>query len=566
MAGKTKKELQDQIGSLYQASKDLVGDFTLETLLSRIVRLAQAQVQAEYAALAIRDEDGVVTKFIHSGMSEEELHLMPHPPVGKGLLGELQHKHAVIRIPEISADPRSGGFPPFHPEMTSMLGVPITTGEKILGQIYLTNKIDEKEFSQDDERLMKTLAAYAAVAIINTQLYENVLDRDQTLNQQNQDLSLINDLAQGMASSWDIKEIMSLTLKNVLNYLQIETGEIFLMDSGGQDLRLALLRGDDFDAFYSRTVFRKGDGVVGKVAGLNKALVVYHLESDPRILRREIIEAGYTCQAVIPLQSTREVVGVMTLSSKSERVFTARELDLLTTIGMWAGTAIQNALLQQQARHIAVLEERERIGMDLHDGVIQSLYSLGLTLDYVKEIIQEDPEESLEKLKLATDGINSTISDIRTYISDLRPRQMQENLSFTENLKILLDEFIVNSKIEGIFEDRSDSPLDLDYTSSLTLFKIAQESLSNTARHSKAKKAEISLWKEDGKVYLELKDDGLGFNLDKTQASLGHGLVNMQRRIRKAGGVIELDSSPGNGTRVLAWVPIEREDEYENPQ
>ena len=106
------EELKAQIGSLYQASKDLVGDFSLETLLSRIVRLAQAQVQAEYAALAIRDENGAVTKFIHSGMSEEELHLMPHPPVGKGLLGELQHKHSVIRIPEIQSDPRSGGFPP----------------------------------------------------------------------------------------------------------------------------------------------------------------------------------------------------------------------------------------------------------------------------------------------------------------------------------------------------------------------------------------------------------------------------------------------------------------------
>ena len=561
MAGKTKKELKEQIGSLYQASKDLVGDFSLDTLLSRIVRLAQAQVQAEYAALAIRDDKGAVTKFIHSGMSEEELHLIPHLPVGKGLLGELQQKHAVIRIPEISTDPRSVGFPPYHPDMTSMLGVPISTGEKILGQIYLTNKIDEKEFTRDDERLMKTLAAYAAVAIINTQLYENILDRDQTLNQQNQDLSLINDLAQGIAGSWDTKEIMRLTLKNVLEYLQIETGEIFLMDPNGKDLRLALLRGDDFDAFYSRTVFRKGDGVVGKVAGLNKALVVYSLESDPRVLRREIIDAGYTCQAVIPLQSTREVVGVMTLSSKKERVFSARELDLLTTIGMWAGTAIQNALFQQQTRHIAVLEERERIGMDLHDGVIQSLYSLGLTLDYVKEIIQEDPSESLEKLGQATDGINSTIVDIRTYISDLRPRQMQEKLSFTENLKILLDEFNVNSKIKGVFENRSDSPLDLDYQSTVTLFKIAQESLSNTARHSKATKAEIMLWDEDGKVFLELKDNGQGFNIDTTQANLGHGLVNMQRRIRKAGGGIELDSSPGNGTRVLAWVPNEKEND-----
>ena len=115
MVRNSKKELEEQIGSLYQASKDLVGDFSLETLLSRIVRLAQAQVQAEYAALAIRDEDGNVTKFIHSGMSEEELHLMPHPPEGKGLLGELQQKHEVIRIPEIKNDPRSVGFPPYHP-------------------------------------------------------------------------------------------------------------------------------------------------------------------------------------------------------------------------------------------------------------------------------------------------------------------------------------------------------------------------------------------------------------------------------------------------------------------
>ena len=101
MTSKSKKELEDQIGSLYQASKDLVGDFSLDTLLTRIVRLAQALVQAEYAALAIRDEDGAVSKFIHSGMSEEELHLLPHPPQGLGLLGELQHKHEVIRIAKI---------------------------------------------------------------------------------------------------------------------------------------------------------------------------------------------------------------------------------------------------------------------------------------------------------------------------------------------------------------------------------------------------------------------------------------------------------------------------------
>jgi len=557
MARKTKKELEEQIGSLYQASKDLVGDFSLETLLTRIVRLAQAQVQAEYAALAIRNEKGKVVNFIHSGMSEEELHLLPHPPQGKGLLGELQQKHEVIRISNIIEDSRYSGFPQYHPAMNSMLGVPITTGDKILGQIYLTNKIGAAEFTLDDERLMKTLAAYAAVAITNTQLYANIVEQDEALNQQYDDLTLIYELAQGISSSWDIKEIMSLTLKKVLHYLEIETGEIFLKDRGEKDLRLALLRGDDFEAFYTKNVFRIGAGVVGKVAELNKALVVTDLETDPRIQRQAIVKAGFRSQAVIPLLAAREVVGVMTLSSKTDRLYSIRELDLLTTIGMWAGTAIQNAQLQQQTKHIAVLEERERIGMDLHDGVIQSLYSLGLTLDYVKAILEEDSEESMEKLNFATDGINSTIVDIRTYISDLRPRQMQETLSFKENLEVLLQEFQNNSQIAADIQDNIEGTLDLNYNNTLTLFRIAQESLSNTARHSKAENADLKLWEEDCLIYLEIIDNGEGFNIDKTEANLGHGLVNMQRRTRKAGGGIQIDSSPGNGTKVLAWVPKE---------
>ena len=350
---------------------------------------------------------------------------------------------------------------------------------------------------------------------------------------------------------------MSRTLKHVLEYLDIETGEIFLKDRGGKDLRLSMLRGDDFEAFYTKDVFRIGDGVVGKVAGLNKTLVVYNLDSDPRILRPAIAESGFTCQAVIPLQATREVVGVMTLSSKKERVYSARELDLLTTIGLWAGTAIQNALLHQQTKHVAVLEERERIGMDLHDGIIQSLYSIGLTLDYVKAILQEDHKTSQEKLEFATGGINSTITDIRAYISDLRPRQMQENKTFSENLEILLKEFETNSKIPGSVKNELKVPLNTADPNTVTLFRIAQESLSNTARHSKATKTEVRLWDEDGKVYLNIIDNGKGFNIDKTEANLGHGLVNMQRRSQKAGGGIQIDSAPGKGTKVLAWVPNE---------
>ena len=561
MTDLSREQLEKQLGTFQQVSRDLVRDLSLDTVLERIVNLARDQVQAEYAALAIRDENGVVVNFIQAGMSPEAVSQMPHLPRGKGLLGMLQNKNELINIEEITQDPRSAGFPEAHPPMSSLLGVPIVSGERILGQIYLTNKKDQPQFSDNDERLMKTLAAYAAVAITNAQLYNHILKRDKTLNQQNQDLSLINDLAQTVASSWDIKEIMSQTLKNVLTNLEIETGEIFLRDRGGKDLRLSLMRGGDYEAFYQKTVFRVGEGLVGKVAELNKPLVSQSLDTDPRILRPSIPKTGYTSMVGIALQARRKVIGVLTLTSKTHRVFPERELDLLTTIGTWAGTAIENARLQQQSQRVAILEERERIGMDLHDGIIQSLYSIGLTLDFVKTILNEDPEESLAKLNLAVEGINNAISDIRSYVSDLRPRQMVENKTFPENLELLLQEFESNARISATFENQTRSPLGIPYQNAVTLFRICQEALSNIARHADASKANVELWQEDGRTYLQVEDNGKGFNLDQAEANLGHGLSNMQRRTRKVGGDLTIDSAPLQGTSVVAWVPSQSREE-----
>jgi signal transduction histidine kinase len=132
---------------------------------------------------------------------------------------------------------------------------------------------------------------------------------------------------------------------------------------------------------------------------------------------------------------------------------------------------------------------------------------------------------------------------------------MQENKTFSENLDLLLKELENNANIPGSLEDEIKAPLNTNYQNSVTLFRIAQESLSNTARHSKATKTDLRLWEENGNIYLQIVDNGIGFNIDKTEANLGHGLVNMQRRSQKAGGGIQIDSAPEKGTTVLAWVP-----------
>jgi len=221
---------------------------------------------------------------------------------------------------------------------------------------------------------------------------------------------------------------------------------------------------------------------------------------------------------------------------------------------------------------VAILEERERIGMDLHDGIIQSLYSIGMTLDYVKMILaeteevvgareqgsrraEEGAEEVNERLKLATDGLNNAINDIRSYVSDLRPSQMQEGKTLPDNLAFIIEKFETHSRIKGELINPTNEFELLPHQNMLTLFHICQEALANAARHSNATEAKVRLWPENGVVHLDISDNGDGFNIDTTNANLGHGLSNMQRRVRKVGGGIKIDSAPLKGTSVQVWVP-----------
>jgi two-component system sensor histidine kinase DevS len=206
----TREELQERIIALHRASLELVKDVSLETLLERIVALACEQAGAKYGALGVLDEDGRLKQFITVGMSAGEIKQIPHPPRGFGLIGTLMHADAGnIRIPEISSDPRSAGFPAGHVEMHTLLGVPIRQGNRQLGQIYLTEKTNAPQFTSDDETIIEMLAAYAGVAIDNARLYKNLQERDQTLRRSNEELALLNQIGSALASSLELDEIMN---------------------------------------------------------------------------------------------------------------------------------------------------------------------------------------------------------------------------------------------------------------------------------------------------------------------------------------------------------------------
>jgi len=409
----TREQLEERLAALHRASLELVRDLSRNAVLERIVHLAREQAGARYAALGMVSVDGGLEKFIPVGMTAAEIEQMAHPPRGLGLIGALHAEKQTIRVAEMAADPRSVGFPENHPPMHSFLGVPILLGDQLLGQIYLTDKKDAPEFTADDEIVIETLAAYAAVAIQNARLYGTVVKRDKKLAQRNEDLSLLNDLSNALAGSMEVHEILDQTLSRVIEYMEVEAGEIFLRDEDRRELTLKLHLGEAEEAFLRRNRLMVGECLVGRVAMLGQTLVSTSLETDVLFLRKEILEAGFKCLACIPLKARRKVVGVLSIASREARKFSERELNLLESIGAWAGTAIQNARWHHQTRRLAVLEERERIGMDLHDGIIQSIYGVGLALEYAYLSAEENPELTREKINTSIEGLNAAIRDIR---------------------------------------------------------------------------------------------------------------------------------------------------------
>jgi signal transduction histidine kinase len=291
--------------------------------------------------------------------------------------------------------------------------------------------------------------------------------------------------------------------------------------------------------------------------GLPKVLTVS--ANDPRELHDHVIDRGIHQIACFPLRGRSNVLGVLCVGVAEQRPLADLEIQFISAIGSWMGTALENVRYNINGRRLAVLEERDRIGMDLHDGIIQSIYAVGLTLEHARLLLAEDPDKAHERIEQSINGLNNTIRDIRNYILDLRPRQLSDE-NLMQGLQRLVNEFRANTLAEAHINGPSDGLVALPASKALALFHICQEALANTAKHAKAKKVDVVVWTTVDRALLEIKDNGRGFDMESTKSSLGHGLSNMRTRARNVGGDLELITEPGIGTTILTWVPFSTEE------
>lgn len=234
-----------------------------------------------------------------------------------------------------------------------------------------------------------------------------------------------------------------------------------------------------------------------------------------------------------------------TLDGVAMALFTGRALAVFE--------AETEAIVAEMEHRNLLLADRERIGRELHDGIIQSLYAAGLRLEDALHTCTESPEEAREKIRSVMESLNRVIQEIRAYIFDLRSRY--EEGSLAQWLAEMVQEVRLNTMLEADFRVHGSS-CEPSPEHRSHLCQIAQEALSNVQRHARARKVQVELCCEPEALCLRVEDDGCGFDPDQVQREgKGMGLRTMRERAELLGGTFQVLSRPGAGTRVMVRVP-----------
>lgn len=300
----------------------------------------------------------------------------------------------------------------------------------------------------------------------------------------------------------------------------------------------------------------RGLGLLGVVIRERRPLRLADISRDPRARGFPPHHPPMTTLLAVPIIAKGKLIGVLYLADKKDRTpFTGMDENLLVTLASQAAIAIENARLYTQVQDLAVLRKRERIGMDLHDGIIQSLYAVGLGLEDVADQIGAAQPDAQTRLEQAIDDITGVIQDIRNYILNLRP-QTFEGKDLRTGLEELAQEFQANSLVHAEVEMHADAPAPSSIATT-QLLHIAREALMNVAKHARASQVVVRLQRENGSLQLEIQDNGSGFDPRAIAAVSGQGLRNIVERAQQLHGQATIHSAPAHGTRIVVQIPSE---------
>lgn len=551
------REIDALLDAISQATLKITQYGDLRATLQRIVDSARELLAANYAVLATFQQGHVAQNFVFSGIDPETAESIAHPPQGIGLLGALSAERETIRIPRLTEHPKFSGFPAGHPPMNSFLGMPVEQNGVVYGRIYIADKLTGAPFDRTDEQLLRLFAAHAAVAMQNAQLVEANRDDRQKLEQRTRQLAALDKATMAIAGELTLDKVLQQIVDAARDLVDAQYAALGVPNNQGL-LDTFIESGMSKEQTALIPHLPKGHGLLGALIKERRSIRIPRIGDDPRSVGFPDGHPPMVPFLGVPVMAGGEVVGNLYLTNKIDAdEFTQADQDLVELLAAHAAVAIQNARLYEQVGRLAIVEERTRIGMDLHDGIIQSIFAVGLTLESTKLSLPNNPEDADNLLSHAIEGLNSTIRDIRNFILDLRPHRFQGNLE--QGLGRLVREFQANTMVAVSLSAQQEALTVLSASVARSLFLTTQEALANIARHARAKQVIISIEQQENHIVLRISDDGRGFDMAAKSYSIGHGLANMLARAKDLDGTFQIDSAPGQGTIIKLAVPVKKE-------
>jgi two-component system, NarL family, sensor histidine kinase DevS len=535
---------QARLRLLLDAVVTMAGDLRLDGVLARIVEISRHLTGAQYAALGVLNSGprrGLRT-FVHHGMTPVQVEEIGDLPTGHGILGLLIDRPEPLRLHELSAHPESYGFPPHHPPMRSFLGVPVRIRDKVFGNLYLTEKVGAGDFTAEDEEIVVALAAAAGVAIENARLYEEAGRREQWLE-------ATAEIAGLLSGSGAVDEALQVVADRAR---QVASADVSWLVSGtpddpalqavsGPPITLTEKHSLPMDKSLSREVMRSGEPISTEDMTQDpRAMTLDHLPGWPKI----------GPAIVVPLRTGAEVVGALALGWTHEHSDQYHDVDprLPASFAEQAALALQVVRSRDAERQLALFEDRDRIGRDLHDLVIQRLFAVGLSLQSVAHV-SEVPTVNA-RIEAAVDDLDATIKDIRRSIFALGSAEAAADIQ-TEVTR-LVERAASTLKFRPSLEIEGPVRSTVSDEVAPHLLAVLGETLSNAVRHSGASRIAVTLSSGDA-LELVVSDDGRGLPRDVQESGLG----NVRDRAAQLGGRCEVESSP-EGTTVTWAVPLGR--------
>jgi signal transduction histidine kinase len=367
-------------------------------------------------------------------------------------------------------------------------------------------------------------------------------------------LAAVDEAARAISSVLGIEEVLQLIVDRVRGLVDASYAALGIVGIDGRIERF-ITTGIDPHQRKAIGALPAGRGLLGLIIREGRSYRIPSIADHPDSSGFPPHHPPMTSFLGVPVVAHGVSLGNLYLTDKRGAAeFSVSDERLVELFARHAGIAIDNARLHAQAGRLAVAEERDRIGRDLHDGIIQSLYGVGLSLEDVPDLMTEAPDEAAERVDTAIESIKLAIRDIRNFIYGLRPEAV-DGTQVVAGLAALAEEVRHGGLVDVIAQLDPAADPRLDAESGGELLNLVREGLSNAVRHGQARRISIELSAGAGGSTLVIADDGVGFDPARPVGAGHHGLANMRARATAIGGRLEIRSALGDGTTLVVALP-----------